>query len=151
MKISDTISRLMIPPLLCLGSHLAYAQHNVQLAKDKYHNNKVFEDEFGYVQAIKVDGIIYISGIAAKGTMEEAIVKVYDRLEKILAHYHLTTGNVVRETIYTTKLDELIKAKDIRKKYYGGDYPASTWLQVARFYSPEAVIEVEFTVVAGEK
>jgi enamine deaminase RidA (YjgF/YER057c/UK114 family) len=128
-----------------------HSQSGINIEKTKFHNNKVFEDEFGYGQAIKVDNIIYISGIAAKGEMSEAISKVYDRLEMILSSYNLTFNSVVKETIFTTQFDELVKNKDIRKKYYNGEYPTSTWVQIERLYSPEAIIEIEFTAVSNNK
>jgi enamine deaminase RidA (YjgF/YER057c/UK114 family) len=136
---------LMLPPFL------VHSQSGINLEKIKFHNNKVFEDEFGYVQAIKVDNIVYISGIAAKGEMSEAISKVYDRLEKILSSYNLTFNNIVKETIFTTRFDELVKNKDLRKKYYNGEYPTSTWVQIEKLYSPEAVIEVEFIAISHNK
>jgi 2-iminobutanoate/2-iminopropanoate deaminase len=115
--------------------------------RETFQFNKTFEDEYGYVQAIRVDNQVFISGIAAKGTMDQAIVKVYDRLRIILDHYGATTRDVIKEVIFTTSLDDLAKAKELRKKYYEGTYPTSTWVQVSRFFSAEAVIEVEFTVV----
>jgi 2-iminobutanoate/2-iminopropanoate deaminase len=144
-------SKLIIIGLFTFFPLLVNSQSNLNLQKTKFHSNKVFEDEFGYVQAIQVDNIIYISGIAAKGEMSEAISKVYDRLEKILSSYNLTFNNVVRETIFTTRFDELVRNKDVRKKYYNGEYPTSTWVQIERLYSPEAVIEVEFTAVSNNR
>jgi enamine deaminase RidA (YjgF/YER057c/UK114 family) len=130
--------------------YCSYAQESLIPPKKKFHHNKSFEDEFGYVQALMVDNTLYISGIAAKGNMEEALNKVYERVEKILTFYNLTLNHIVKETIYTTQFDALIEKKDIRKKFYKGDYPTSSWVQVQRLYSPEAIIEIEFIAVATD-
>ncbi|PYI89830.1 MAG: RidA family protein, partial [Verrucomicrobia bacterium] len=49
--------------------------------------------------------------------------------------------------VFTTDLDGFIKNKDVRKAYYGSDYPAATWVQVQRLFSPSFVVEVELTAV----
>lgn len=118
--------------------------------KKKYNSNKEGEDKLGYTQAVKVGNTIYISGIPARGPLNEAIKKVYDRLEKILASYNATLENVVKETAYTTNIEELIKYQDLRKGYYKGDYPASTWVEIKRLYSPEAALEIDFVAVVKE-
>jgi 2-iminobutanoate/2-iminopropanoate deaminase len=136
--------------LVCMMPLCVFAQQLEIPQKEMFHHNKSFEDEFGYVQAMKVNNTIYISGIAAKGSMETALLKVYERAEKILAYYNCTLSHIVKETIYTTQFDALIENKDIRKNFYKGNFPTSTWVQVQRLYSPEAVIEIEFMAVSGD-
>ncbi len=53
--------------------------------------------------------------------------------------------DVVRDNIDTTNLDAFIGNKDVRKEYCGKDFPAATWMQVERLYSPSFVVEVELT------
>jgi enamine deaminase RidA (YjgF/YER057c/UK114 family) len=71
-------------------------------------------------------------------------------LEKTLKAHGLTFKNVVKENIFTTNLDALKANRSVRRAYYGNDLPAGTWVQVARLYQPEFVIEVELVAVFPE-
>ena len=53
----------------------------------------------------------------------------------------------MKENAYTTDIEALKAAQDVRKVYYGTDFPAATWVQVSRLYMPEAVLEVEVIAV----
>lgn len=50
---------------------------------------------------------------------------------------------MVKETIYTTDLDELIKQKDVRRGFYKGDWPAASWVWVTRLCVPALLVQVE--------
>jgi enamine deaminase RidA (YjgF/YER057c/UK114 family) len=77
--------------------------------------------------------------------MPQAMRGAYDELGKTLSAQGLTFRNVVRETVYTTDLDAFIKNKDVRKEFYGADFPSGSWVQVQRLYSPAFVVEIEIT------
>ena len=109
-----------------------------------------WEDDIGYRQAVRVGQMLYISGSAAGGEMPDAIRGSYGFLEKTLKAHGLTFKNVVKENIYTTNLDALKANQAVRRAYYGKDFPAATWVQVARLYNPEFVIEVELIAVFPE-
>jgi enamine deaminase RidA (YjgF/YER057c/UK114 family) len=94
-------------------------------------------------QAVKVGNTIYVSGSVGWGDMKDALKLAYNVIDKTLKNYHATFKNVIKENIYTTELDSLIAYKDIRRKYYGTDYPAATWVEVQRLYSPGLVVEIE--------
>ena len=79
--------------------------------------------------------------------MPDAIKNAYDTVARTLAAHKLGFQHVVKENVYTTDLDALKANKAVRKAYYGTDYPAATWVQVARLFQPEYVIEVEVVAV----
>ncbi len=137
-----------LPIVLLLFSTSMYAQNSTGIEKKKYTAGK-WEDEIGYTGAIQSGNTIYISGIPGKGPMDEAINKIYAQAEKILASYGATFQNVVKETVYTTNIEELIKHQAQKKAFYKGEYPASTWVEIKRLYVPDAVIEIEFIVVVN--
>ena len=118
--------------------------------KEKFHFNKNSEDEYGYAQAVKVGNTIYISGVAGRGPMDQAIANVYRGLERTLQHYGATFENVVKENLYTTNMDEMIKHQKIRRDFYKNDYHAASWVQISRLFMPDAVLEVEVIAVVKE-
>ena len=106
-----------------------------------------WEDEYGYRAAVRVGNTLHVSGVTGKGPMPEAVKNVYTVLGKILARHGLNFSNVVKETVFTTDLDALKAAKDVRNPFYRGDYPAASWIGIARLFDPSHVIEVEVTAV----
>lgn len=115
------------------------------VAKQCFHLSEAIETQIGYCQAVRVGHTLYISGSVGKGEMPDAIRKAYGELRETLKAYGLDFKDVVKENVYATDLDAFIKNKDVRKEFYGADFPAATWVQVQRLYSPSFVLEVEVT------
>ena len=130
--------------LLTLINTALLAQKN-KITKEKWHwDNKSKQDTTaGYVQVIKVDNILYISGAVSTSLTPEGITKVYLALERSLKSFGATFQNVVKENLYTTDIETMKKYNNSRKVFYKNDFPAATWIQVARLYMSEAKLEVE--------
>lgn len=112
-------------------------------AKSCYHLNAAVENDIGYCQAVRVGNTLHISGSVGRGEMSSAIHGAYEELRQTLAANGLSFRDVVKENVYTTDLDAFIRNKDVRKEFYGTDFPAATWVQVQRLYLPAFVVEVE--------
>lgn len=117
--------------------------HSETPGKSIYHANAEFEKSIGYARAVKVGNVLYVSGSVGWGEMPEAIDIAYTRIADTLKAHNMGFEHVVKETVYTTKIESLKAAKEHRKKYYTAGYPASTWVQVERLFNPDIVIEVE--------
>lgn len=104
-----------------------------------------WEDEYGYRAAVRVGHTLHVSGVTGKGPMPDAVKNVYTVIGKVLARHGLNFSHVVKETVFTTDLDALKAAKDVRNPFYRGDYPAASWIGVSRLFQPDYVIEVEVT------
>lgn len=140
-----SLSRAVGAPLL--AAFLLSACATTVRPERCYHLNASVESQIGYCQAIRVDNRLYVSGSVGKGEMPSAIRGAYGELETTLAAHGLSFRNVVKETVFTTNLDDFIKYKDIRKEFYGDTYPTGSWVQVERLYSPAFVVEVEVEAV----
>jgi enamine deaminase RidA (YjgF/YER057c/UK114 family) len=119
--------------------------HPAEMKTACYHLNAAVETDIGYCQAVRVGNTLHISGSVGAGEMPAAMHKAYDTLKKTLAAHGLGFKNVVKENVFATDLDAFIASKDIRKEYYGSDFPAASWVQVQRLYLPAFVVEVELT------
>ena len=147
-------TKLFVPVLIvfCALTYNLKGQSNLNtIKKEKFNLNKVEEDEIGYAQAVKVGNVIYISGSVGWGKMDDGLKIAYDQINKTLKNYDASFENVVTENIYTTAIDSLIKYKDLRKIYYGNDYPAGTWVEVKRLYNPGLIVEIEIVAVLPDK
>ena len=116
---------------------------HIPIEKKKFHFGADQDTAGGYTQAIKVDNVIYISGTVVLDITPESIRYVYKVIEKSLEPFGATLQNVVKETIFTTDIEAVKKYNNIRKEIYKGDYPASSWIQVARLFMHEARLEIE--------
>ncbi|MEJ7805946.1 MAG: Rid family hydrolase [Telluria sp.] len=137
------MNKLLLGVLLVAASATVFAQEK----KSCYNADAAFENQIGYCQAVRAGNTLYISGTAASGEMPVAIGKAYGELKKTLAAHGLTFADVVKETVYATNLDAFIKHQQVRKALYTGGYPAATWLQVPRLFTPELVVEIELIAV----
>ena len=123
-------------------TNLVFAQSNIR--KDKWHWNNTKQDTVaGYAQVIKIDNVLYISGVVATELTPKGIEGVYRALESSLKSYGATFQNVVKENLYTTDIETMKKYNQTRKKYYKNDFPAATWVQIDRLYMENAKLEVE--------
>jgi enamine deaminase RidA (YjgF/YER057c/UK114 family) len=138
------------------------------LRKDVKGFGMPWEDQYGYVQALKVDDTIYVSGqlshdeqgeivgaaplddsgkIRDHSNMEIQMRQTYANAKKILSEFGATLDNVVEEVIYVTDMDQVMSiAGPVRKEAYGSDKPevASTILVTPRLAFPTQLIEIKF-------
>ena len=123
--------------------------------KELYHLNK-FEEAFGYAQAVRVENTIYISGSVAVDTdgkligpddMAQQLKASYENLGRTLKAFKTDFDHVVKETIYTTDMDALLRESKLRFDYYDKqNLPAATWVEVKRLVDPGFLVEIEVTV-----
>jgi enamine deaminase RidA (YjgF/YER057c/UK114 family) len=133
--------------------NIALMAQSSDIAKEKWHwGNKIRQDTTaGYVQVIKVDNILYISGAVATEVTPDGITGVYRALEQSLKSFGATFQNVVKENLYTTDIDAMKKFNHARKAFYKNDFPAATWVQVSRLYMLDARLEVELVAHLPKK
>ena len=115
------------------------------IKKEKWHWGNALQQDTsaGYVQVVKVDNVLYISGAVARDVTPEGITRVYQSLERSLKSFGANFQNVVKENLYTTDMDSMKKYNDARKVFYKGDLPAATWMGVSRLFMADAKLEVE--------
>jgi 2-iminobutanoate/2-iminopropanoate deaminase len=137
------LSILIISILTTTVLHAQQTQAPVQ--KEKWHWNDPNKQDTsaGYAQALKVGNVLYISGTVAREVNEEGVKRVYTALERTLKQYGLNLSHVVKENLYTTDMEAMKQFNYVRKQFYKGDFPAATWVQIARLYMADAKLEVE--------
>ncbi len=124
-------------------------------AKRVFHLNP-YEKDFGYSQAVLVDKTLYISGtvavdasgrLVAPGEMAGQLRAAYSNIRRTLEAHGADFDEVVKETIYTTDMDALLKASDLRFEYYNKErLPTTSWAQVQRLVDPGFLVQIEVVV-----
>ena len=121
----------------------------------KYFGMK-WETEYGYAQAVRAGGLIFLSGQVGLGSngepvdgLEAQIRAAYDGVTAALRLFGKSPSDVVDETILVTDMAsaaELLPA--IRREVFGGQFRlASTLICVAALGSPELLVEIKCTAV----
>ncbi len=130
---------------LLIFSMIKMSAQDRAITKEKWHfGNPLKQDtSAGYVQVVKVDNVLYISGAVAREVTPEGITRVYQALETSLKSFGASFQNVVKENLYTTDMEAMKKFNDARKVFYKGDFPAATWMGVSRLFMADAKLEVE--------
>ncbi|MGA2187601.1 MAG: RidA family protein [Steroidobacteraceae bacterium] len=120
--------------------------------KQVFHLN-AYEKDFGFSQAVLIDKTLYVSGsvaadqngrLVAPGDMAGQMRAAYTNIRSTLAANGAEFDEVVKETIFTTDMDALLKASDVRFEYYGKErLPATSWVQVQRLVDPGFLVQIE--------
>ena len=112
---------------------------------------------FGFSQAVELSGaqrVLVCSGQTAIGEdgaspatadMAEQMEKALENLTTVLGAAGMTMADVVKLTVYTTDIDELLAAYGSAIKFLGDNVPAMTLLGVSRLAYPELKVEIEAT------
>ncbi len=113
------------------------AAETPQIERVKVDNN------IGYSELVRAGDYVYIAGHVGWNTMPEAVKIAYDSIDKLLKENGLSFCQVVKENVFMDDIDAFVAARSIRNAYYGGTYPAATWVQISRLGSVGYHLEVE--------
>jgi reactive intermediate/imine deaminase len=113
-----------------------------------------------YSHAIRVESgdtaWIYVSGqlafdaegtLVGVGDLAAQTTQVFENLRAILAANGATFADVVKLTTFVTTLENLDGMREVRSRFLGGEFPASTAVQIAALVVPEALVEVDLVAV----
>lgn len=107
-----------------------------------------------YNQAIKANGLIFISGqvalVPATGELETSSIQaethqVMKNLQAVLDEAKITFGHIVKTTIFLSDMSLFAQVNEIYGSYFTGDYPARETVAVKGL--PRGV-NVEISVIA---
>jgi enamine deaminase RidA (YjgF/YER057c/UK114 family) len=78
------------------------------------------------------------------GDMAGQMRASYGNIQRTLAANGSSFDQIVKETIYTTDMDALLKASDLRFEYYDKErLPATSWVQVQRLVDPGFLVQID--------
>ncbi len=103
-----------------------------------------------YVQAIKLNGMVYCSGQLginpAEGKIPESVEEQthfsMKNIGAVLKEAGSDYSKIVKTTIFLADMNDFVKVNEIYKSYFDGEYPARSCVQVAKL-PLGGLIEVE--------
>ncbi len=75
--------------------------------------------------------------------MKEQAGQVFANLKAALEAHSATFENVVKATIFVTRMDLASEVMAVRKHFYGSSKPASSFVEVTALNEPDWLLEVE--------
>jgi 2-iminobutanoate/2-iminopropanoate deaminase len=147
--------RILLIAVLSCGTLLSACQRAAEpppRVKQVFHLTP-HEKDFGYSQAVLIGKTLYISGsvaadengrLVAPGDMAGQMRAAYSNIGRTLAAHGADFDEIVKETIFTTDMDALLRATDLRFEFYGKErLPTASWVQVQRLVDPGFLVEIE--------
>ncbi len=113
-------------------------------------------------QAIRVrrGDLLFVSGIVglapdgsiARNDIVAQSDAAFDNLSLVLAEAGGSLADIVKVNVYVGEayLDRRDELREVRARFFTGDYPVSTLVQVAGFANPDYLFEVEAIAVLPE-
>jgi len=99
--------------------------------------------------SVRFGNMLFIAGSTARGTAAETgdiaaqTEVILQKFQTILEANGGSISNIVKVTSFVTDLREAPASGEVRRKYFEGNFPASTQVQVAALGTPYIKIEIE--------
>ena len=103
--------------------------------------------------SVRFGNMLFIAGSTARGTAAETgdiaaqTEVILQKFQTILEANGGSISNIVKVTSFVTDLREAPASGEVRRKYFVGNFPASTQVQVAALGTPDIKIEIEAIAV----
>ena len=106
-----------------------------------------------------VDGVAYVSGMTARGGDPEALGKmdeyaqakvIFGKIKSLVEAAGGAMSDVVKITIFLTRIANNTKVWEARREFFSGDFPASTLVEVSALAAPEILVEIEAVAHIGK-
>ncbi len=142
---------LLIPLLVLLGPTAADAQSRRQgkVLLSESPEERRFQEEWGYADAVIVGDTVYLSGVVAglrngETDLKLAYERAFSRIGAILKRSGVSWDDVVDITSFHTDLTTQMPAiVAVKNKYVTGPPPAWTAIQVARLIPDRGITEIK--------
>lgn len=126
--------------------------------KREYISPEALFEPIGWSHAVKVDNTIYLAGMVGfdenrkvvEGGFEAQTIKTFENIKLTLEAAGASLKDVVKMTVFVTDINNIIKFREIRTRYFSPPMPASTGVEVSRLILPELIVEIEAIAVVGK-
>lgn len=106
---------------------------------------------------LRAGDTIYVSGMVSTGPdgvigVDDEYVQAqvcFGKIRSLLAGAGATMDDVVKLTVFVTRIDRSAGVCKARAEFFTGDFPASSMVEVNRLGRPELLVEIEAVAYVG--
>lgn len=109
-----------------------------------------------FSQCLIAGEVIFISGQIARdaegriegdGSMLSQATMALSKIKALLEAAGATMDDVAKLNVYVTDITKRLEIGEARRKFFSGDFPTSTLVQVAALVEPGLLVEIEATAI----
>ncbi|MBO3276948.1 RidA family protein [Pseudomonas schmalbachii] len=113
--------------------------------------------------AMTVGGFVFVSGMTARGADRETVLGeneyeqakvVFQKIKDMVSAAGGVMNDIVKMTIFVTNIKNNTQVWKAREKFFSGDFPTCTLVEVSSLAKPEILLEIEaigYVGCSGEK
>lgn len=108
--------------------------------------------------ALRVGDVVYVSGMTARGPDRETVLGdneydqanvVFRKIQDMVEAAGGVMDDVVKMTIFVTRIAHNTEVWRARKAFFTGDFPACTLVEVRSLAKPQILLEIEAIAHVG--
>lgn len=129
------------------------------MKKQRFRSDAVREPADGlWSNCLRIGDLIMISGMTARSQDGETVLGadeyeqakvVFQKIKDLVEAAGAAMDDVVKMTIYVTRIANNTAVWEARREFFTGDFPACTLVEVSSLAKPEILLEIEAIAVAG--
>lgn len=102
-----------------------------------------------YSHSVKNGNTLYLSGFTAFGTdaqglsLEKQANAILEQIKAVATEEGSGMSSLLKVTIFITDFSQAGELRKVLGQHYEGHFPASSLVEVSKFFSPELNIEIE--------
>jgi 2-iminobutanoate/2-iminopropanoate deaminase len=109
-----------------------------------------------YSQCLLAGDTIYVAGqhagtadggVGGDGTMLSQATIAFTKIKALLEAAGAMMADVAKLTVYVTDISKRAEIGDARRKFFSGDFPCSTLVEISALAQPGLLVEIEATAV----
>lgn len=125
--------------------------------REAIHNSSPLEVKIAFSRAVRIGGMIAISGTAPIGAEDEhahgdavylQTKQCLSIIIKALSRFGCTEADVLRTRVILTDISRWEQAAKAHSETFGSPGPACTFMEVSRFIDPRWLVEIEADAIA---